>query len=164
MPANPLILLIDDDANLRGIVTRAMSASFPAAAVVFLTSVAQARAYLTDSDKPLPRLILLDVHLDDTFTGFDVLALVRQKRRTFSIPVVMLTTDTSAHNVKKSYDAGASSFHVKPHSYAGWKDFLGLIRTYWFDTVQLPPKLHSEEEEDHDLAQVTIKPKQHSSW
>lgn len=69
--------------------------------------------YLEDSSKPLPRLILLDLHLPKR-SGFEVIAWVRGHAQLKSIPIVVLTSSREPNDLKRAYDLGANGYMVKP--------------------------------------------------
>ena len=60
-----------------------------------------------------PDLIFLDLHLPD-LAGDQVLAGLRSDPRTRTIPVVMISADTTPRQVKRLLDAGAQDYLTKP--------------------------------------------------
>ena len=60
-----------------------------------------------------PDLILLDLHLPD-LPGWEVLSRLRKKDETREIPVVVLSADATAGQVKRLMAAGARSYLTKP--------------------------------------------------
>jgi len=60
-----------------------------------------------------PDLILLDLHLPD-INGDEVLKRLQADPNTRTIPVVMLTADASAGQIKRLLDAGAAEYLTKP--------------------------------------------------
>ena len=60
-----------------------------------------------------PALILLDVHLPDLH-GFDVLQRLRADPRTESIPVIVLSADSTEWQTGRFLEAGASGYLTKP--------------------------------------------------
>jgi DNA-binding response OmpR family regulator len=60
-----------------------------------------------------PHLIFLDLHLPD-LSGDQVLAGLRSDPRTSTIPVIMISADTTAGQVKRLLDAGAQDYLTKP--------------------------------------------------
>lgn len=63
--------------------------------------------------KHLPDLILLDLHLPD-LRGHEVLARLRQDKRTREIPVVVISADATARQIQRLMAAGARSYLTKP--------------------------------------------------
>ena len=61
----------------------------------------------------LPDLILLDLHLPD-LPGWDVLAELRSDPKTQSIPVIVISADATASQIKRLLSAGARAYLTKP--------------------------------------------------
>ncbi|MEY2511784.1 MAG: hypothetical protein QOE26_2547 [Verrucomicrobiota bacterium] len=61
----------------------------------------------------LPDLILLDLHLPD-LPGHEVLARLRQDKLTRDIPVVVISADATARQIKRLMAAGARTYLTKP--------------------------------------------------
>ena len=62
---------------------------------------------------PPPDLILLDVQLPDA-NGFDILAKMRQHPSLKSMPVVMLTAESTRESVLRGLQGGADGYITKP--------------------------------------------------
>jgi CheY-like chemotaxis protein len=62
---------------------------------------------------PMPDLVLLDIMLPDT-NGFDVLTAIRQHSKLCSVPVMMLTAESTRQSVLKGLAAGADGYITKP--------------------------------------------------
>ncbi|MFO0773417.1 MAG: response regulator transcription factor [Nitrospiraceae bacterium] len=60
-----------------------------------------------------PTLVLLDVMLPFV-GGLQLLPMIRAKNGWEQVPVVMLTADSSEHDVKQALETGASDYIVKP--------------------------------------------------
>jgi DNA-binding response OmpR family regulator len=60
-----------------------------------------------------PNLIFLDVHLPD-LPGDQVLARLKSDPRTSTIPVIVISADTTPGQVKRLLDAGAEDYLTKP--------------------------------------------------
>lgn len=78
---------------------------------------------------PSPDVILLDVNLPD-ITGFDVLARLRQHPILKSIPVIMLTSQSTREDVLRGLAGGADGYVTKPFEseilMTGIRSVLGL--------------------------------------
>ncbi|GAB3687806.1 hypothetical protein GCM10027592_01830 [Spirosoma flavus] len=135
-----LIILIDDDPLLLGIIERAASLSFPEAYFKQLNSLEQAKEYFDNPENLLPKLILLDIGLPDNETGIGLLNSLRDNKITYITPIIMLTNNDSSIIIQESYNSGASSYILKPDSLVKWKEQLSILRAYWLQTVTLPPK------------------------
>lgn len=139
MPKKFHILLIDDDETLLGLTQNAAKSSFPEAVFNQLTSINDAKNYFTSSPTNRPALILLDIDFHAKENGFDLLTLFRADRRSAVLPIIMLTNSHVPTDVLSAYNSGVSSFTSKPTSMAEWRDYFRVLRTYWLETVTLPP-------------------------
>jgi CheY-like chemotaxis protein len=74
--------------------------------------------------KHCPDLILLDLHLPDV-SGEDTLRLLREDARTARIPVVIVSADATAGQIKRLLAAGANEYLTKPLDV---KRFLKVVR------------------------------------
>ena len=131
------ILLVDDDPQIADILSRAAETSFPEASFIQVQSFEAAKTYIDDFEGRGPKIVLLDIDLQDKVDGLDFLALLRAHPKGRLLPVVMLSASKTLKLVERAYAIGASSFTVKPFTYPEWKTYLINLRTYWFETVTL---------------------------
>lgn len=89
------------------------------------------------SDAMIPDLILLDVNLP-LKNGHDVLTVIKQDDRTKSIPVIMLTTSSSAKDVNKSYQNHANCYITKPVDSDSFTTTIQQIEHFWVRLANLP--------------------------
>lgn len=61
----------------------------------------------------VPGLVLLDVMLPRA-DGFELLAAIRGNHRWDTVPVMMLTSRGSEHDISRAFEAGADDYVVKP--------------------------------------------------
>jgi CheY-like chemotaxis protein len=73
-----------------------------------------ASAVAAAAERP-PDLILADVRLPD-MTGLEAVRLIRERRPTPPIPVVVLTGHANPENIKEAVDLGVVDFLTKPKS------------------------------------------------
>ena len=105
----PTILVVDDDTDMQKLI-----------GTYFKLEGFDSRAAFKGADitialrrQPAPDLILLDVHLPDA-NGFDILAKMRLHPALKSMPVVMLTAESTREAVLKGLQAGADGYITKP--------------------------------------------------
>ncbi|MCK8495203.1 response regulator [Spirosoma sp. RP8] len=134
-----LIILVDDDPGLLGILTYAAKETFPQARFLQMHNSAELETYFHQLCGYGPTLILLDLNLNESKDGVDILASLRYDEQTARIPVVMLTTNDSDANVLDAIVLGAASFTSKPTDLTGWKTYLSNLRQYWVNTVRTVP-------------------------
>ncbi len=77
-----------------------------------------------------PDLILLDINMPG-YSGFDVLAWLRDSPRHKHIPVVMLTSSEAGSDVARAYELGASGYIPKPSHYQDLRALLNNTMLYW---------------------------------
>jgi CheY-like chemotaxis protein len=109
--ADAPVLIVDDDEDTRRLLERAMLLhGLPVRTAADGREMAQEMRKL-----PLPRLILLDVDLPGP-NGFRILQLLRQNRHTGSIPVIMVTSRSTAPDIVQGLSLGADGYLSKPVS------------------------------------------------
>lgn len=96
--------------------------------------------YTEPKTSPQPGLILLDLNMPKK-DGREALQEIKADPLLRRIPVVVLTTSRAEEDILRTYDLGVSSFISKPVSFAGLTDIMKALSRYWFEIVQLPPKL-----------------------
>jgi len=108
----PHILLVEDDAFLAGIYTRAFTA-----AGCKITVVDSAATIFSNLQKKRPDVILFERLRAET-GGFGLIAQIKADSVGRSVPVVVLTSLGEREDVRSALDAGAVDYlhktHVKP--------------------------------------------------
>jgi CheY-like chemotaxis protein len=97
---------------------------------------------------PLPALILLDLKLPKR-SGHQVLEWKKGRAELSSVYVMVITSSGDLSDVRRAYEQGAFSYHLKP---AGFKDLVALARlvhqcwlTLGSDSGSMPPRLAGAE-------------------
>ena len=115
----PLVLLADDNADMRDYVSRLLSAEYTVQAVAdgaaALRAVQMARPDLVLSDVMMPRL-----------DGFGLLAAIRGNPALSDLPVILLSARAGDEARVEGLDAGADDYLVKPFSAL---ELLARVRT-----------------------------------
>jgi chemotaxis family two-component system response regulator Rcp1 len=88
-------------------------------------------------DFPTPDLILLDLNLPK-MDGKDVLAQIKADSKLSSIPVIILTTSSSEHDILDTYTNHANSYLIKPVDFDQLVNLVKSIEDFWFTIVKLP--------------------------
>jgi CheY-like chemotaxis protein len=107
--SNSTVLYIED--NLSNV--RLMEDIFAMRAGVKLVTAMQGQLGLDLAREHRPNLIFLDLHLPD-LTGQQVLGRLKSDSRTRTIPVIMISADTTPGQVRRLLDAGAQDYITKP--------------------------------------------------
>ncbi|HIC88927.1 MAG TPA: response regulator [Anaerolineae bacterium] len=103
----PRVLIVDDDANLRRLVSLYLRET------CYTLEAANAREALTIlNDGQDVRLILLDLMMPEV----DGFSLCRQIRGLYDLPIIMLTASGNLEHVQKALQLGANDYLVKPVS------------------------------------------------
>lgn len=84
-----------------------------------------------------PHLILLDINMPK-LNGIEVLDFVKKNEKLKTIPVLMLTTSSSAADISDCYEKAANCFITKPLDFGKFLEVVQSIETFWFNTAQLP--------------------------
>jgi CheY-like chemotaxis protein len=79
---------------------------------------------------PLPGLILLDVKMPMK-NGFEVLKEIKSNETLASIPVVMLTTSSTAEDIEMAMKLGANDYIVKPVRFDDFTHKVSKVGYYW---------------------------------
>lgn len=108
-----------------------------------VSTIEQALTLLEDwryQEWEIPKLILLDLYLPTNVDGLQLLRQIRAMSAPISkIPIVMLTSSTDRTDIEEAYQLGISAYMVKPIEFADWLTCFCQLRTYWLETVTLPP-------------------------
>ncbi len=84
-----------------------------------------------------PDLVLLDLKLPG-MDGFGVLERIGKLDWLSKVPVVMLTTSSRKEEIAQAYRLGARGYVVKSDDFAELIEKLKRVKSYWFQTVELP--------------------------
>ena len=138
------VLHVEDDPNDRLFVERAFKKCGVTVDVQSVPSGEEAVRYLlaegpfADRGRfPPPAFVLLDLKLTG-MTGFEILEWARKHVESKLLPIAVLTSSREGSDVRRAYEAGATTYFVKP---TDTEDLRALIKTlagYWFVHAKLP--------------------------
>ena len=112
MPAiAPRILVVEDEADIAGLIKHALERDGGAAVSIVHSGDAALKAVTADP----PDLMILDLNLP-VMSGTEVCRLVRAKSSTRQVPIIMLTARTSESDRVTGLDLGADDYVTKPFS------------------------------------------------
>ena len=139
-----LVLLVEDDANVEVLTLRALGKIHNANQVLVARDGLEALDYLFGTavdaqrnDRPLPRVVLLDLDLPKV-DGFEVLRRIRSEARTKTLPVVVLTSSDDPKDIALCYELGANSYVRKPVDFKEWGDTMRQLARYWLNVNMTP--------------------------
>ncbi len=108
MENRQLVYIVEDDTSIRELEMYALkNANFD------VIGFSEGTSFLTELDKKIPDIILLDIMLpqDD---GLQLLTQIRNTPQYSAIPVIMVTAKTSEIDAVKGLDMGADDYITKP--------------------------------------------------
>ncbi len=106
----PLVVVADDDADIRDLVRRKLTRHD-----IDVVTVHDGRSALTAVDEHRPDVVLLDVMMPG-MSGLEVCAVLRGDAAHEALPVLLLTARARDLDVSHGYAAGADDYILKPFS------------------------------------------------
>lgn len=138
------ILLVEDNEGDILLTTEALNESKIANTVSVVRDGWEAVQFLEKNGKYIhastPNLILLDINLPK-MNGHEVVKYIKSNELIRHIPVIMLTTSSSNHDLLKSYQNLANCFITKPVDVSDFLKVITTIENFWISIVQLPNTL-----------------------
>lgn len=131
------ILLVEDSDDDAELTIRAIKNNKIANRIELVRDGVEAIAYL-ESDRPLPRLVLLDLKLP-RMNGLDVLRRIRANPKTRVLPVVILTSSREEPDIASAYELGVNSYIVKPVEFEDFVKAVTNAGLYWM-LLNEPPR------------------------
>lgn len=130
MRLNKPILLVEDDVVDQMTVQRALRDLKIANRLDIAGDGEEAIAYLTNSEKEKPGIILLDLNMP-RMNGIEFLRMMKQDESLKTIPVVVLTTSREVKDRVDSFNLGIAGYMVKPVDYMQFVEVVRAISIYW---------------------------------
>jgi len=90
-----------------------------------------------EAGEPTPVVILLDINMPRV-NGLEVLQALRGHPVSRLLPVVVLTTSSTSHDIEAAYRHGANSYIVKPVDFDKFRTVAGQIELFW-TVLNVPP-------------------------
>jgi CheY-like chemotaxis protein len=137
------LLLIEDNDDQWLLMQQAMRQELSEVAVQRVATPQQVLHLLEQWDHQeweLPKLIILDLYLPMNTDGLAVLKQFKSQSASIRrIPIIILSHSEMTVDILTAYQLGVASYHPKPLHFAGWLALFREVRTYWWETVTLPP-------------------------
>jgi CheY-like chemotaxis protein len=144
--ANPMILLVEDNADDEALTLRALKKGNVKHRVQVVRDGVEAldflfctNAYADRDPRDLPQLILLDIKLPK-MNGMEVLRRLRADARTQLLPVVLLTSSNEEQDLVEGYRSGANSYIRKPVDFDQFVEAIRQLGMYWLLLNASPPQ------------------------
>lgn len=90
-----------------------------------------------EAGEPTPVVILLDINMPRV-NGLEVLQALRAHPVSRLLPVVVLTTSSTSHDIDAAYRHGTNSYIVKPVDFDKFRTVAGQIELFW-TVLNVPP-------------------------
>lgn len=133
------VLYAEDDPDDRLLAQLAHRESGVVNPLVFVADGEEALEYLRHSGRHAdrvgasqPGIVVLDLNMPG-IGGLETLRIIKSEPALRRIPVVILTTSAADDDIALSYDAGASSYVVKPSHFGTLVHVFDCLCTYWFE-------------------------------
>ena len=127
--SKPILLVEDDNVDVMT-VKRALRDLKVDSQLVPAGDGEEALAYLRSNGNTKPCLILLDLNMPK-MNGIEFLKIVKADEALRKIPVVVLTTSNSEHDIVNSFELGAAGYMVKSVDYKKFMEIVRTIDLYW---------------------------------
>ena len=134
------IIVADDDPDDHILVRDAFRDNCSCVKLKFVHNGQELLDYLSDEEKVLPGLILLDINMP-TMGGLEALAHIKKNPKLINIPIIIFTTSNDKEIVLESYCLGANSFINKPDSFQKLEEIIDIVSKYWCNIAVLPDTL-----------------------
>lgn len=80
----------------------------------------------------LPDVVVTDLKMPG-WTGIHLVSWIRSQPEFRTIPIIVLSSSGEQRDVTNAYEAGATSYLVKPPSFQGYRELVHRLREYCFD-------------------------------
>jgi CheY-like chemotaxis protein len=130
------ILLVEDDPGDILIAQEALRAGQLGSALTVVQDGAEALARLRGEDTR-PDVVLLDLNLPG-MTGHEVLSEIKDDPELRILPVVVLSTSSAEHDVRRSYELGANLYVSKPVDFDRFAHVIKQLEAFFRTVVRLP--------------------------
>lgn len=144
MPANNVILLVEDNPDDADLTRRAFTKNNIANKLVVAQDGVEALDYLFAAgawtgrgEETDPTLVILDLKLPK-INGLEVLRKMRATPRTRLLPVIILTSSVEEEDVIRGYDLGCNSYIHKPVDFLQFNEAVRQLSLYWLVLNQPP--------------------------
>jgi CheY-like chemotaxis protein len=131
-PAKHSIYIVDDDADDRESIRDAFLHNQHQASYVFMQDGNELVNQLKAANPSFPSVILLDLNMPGK-DGRDTLQEIKSDSNLQHIPVVVLTTSSSAKDRQAVYKLGANCFVTKPDTFNQFVKLTDSIARLWLN-------------------------------
>jgi CheY-like chemotaxis protein len=140
-----VLLLLEDSEEDIFLFRRAIAKVGRDVALHCVRNGAEAQKYLCGEEKfanriefPMPAVIFSDLQLPG-MGGMEFLEWLRRTPKLRALPCIIYSGSANPTDVQAAYDAGVTSFIVKPLDFTEWVPRLDVMLKFWMDIAQHPP-------------------------
>ena len=137
------VLVVEDSDDHWTLIKNAMQQCLSEVTPVRVATPALAMVLLTDwstQEWEIPKLIFQDLYLPNRTDGWQLLQQIKAMPFPCNqVPVILLSSSDARADIEEAYQRGSSSYLVKPLNFEGWLAYFQEVRSYWWETVTLPP-------------------------
>ena len=141
MKKKTVILIADDDSDDCYLIRLAFEDCKIDNPIVFLKNGLEVVDYINEHEKLMEEksigLIILDLNMPK-MDGRETLSNLKSSPFWRKVPVVVMTTSSSAEDVNQCYDLGVNSYITKPNSYEALNDAIKTMVKLWLNYAHLP--------------------------
>ena len=105
----PTVLMVEDEEDTATLIKFVLERE--GYRVVHAVDGQKAKTFIDEMDSP--QLVLLDIMLP-FLNGLKLVSYIRQKTGWQSVPILMLTADSSERDIQQALETGANDYMVKP--------------------------------------------------
>ena len=139
-----VLLLLEDSEEDIFLFRRAIGKVGREVALHCVRNGGEAQKYLRGEEKfadrtefPMPAVVFSDLQLPG-MGGLEFLEWLRQTPTLRALPCVIYSGSANPTDVQAAYDAGVTSFIVKPLDFGEWVARLEIMLKFWMDIAQRP--------------------------
>lgn len=134
------ILLVEDNEGDIFMTTEAIQEHLPSCTIEVIRNGLDAIQHFENLagqvNPPKPDLVFLDINLPRR-NGHDVLQYIKSQQALRTIPVVMLTTSSSPHDINQAYQQHVNSYLTKPIDMDEYHRMMSVVLEYWLTVAKL---------------------------
>lgn len=136
----PLVLIVEDDPADRNLIERALRSTD--VSVELLADGEALLKYLSilpgnDAESKAPDLIIVDLNMP-RLNGEMVMKHIRLTKGIKRVPIVVFSSSNSRLDVSACYEAGCTSYVVKPTNLEPFMNAVRFVIQYWLEFVERP--------------------------
>ncbi len=129
LPSKTILLVEDDDVDALT-VERAFRELDVKQRMIRKENGEEAMKYLADPSNSKPFLILLDLNMP-RMNGLEMLQKLKEDPDMKRIPVIVLTTSKTSHDISETFNLGIAGYMVKPVDFKHFLEILETVEAYW---------------------------------